>query len=128
MLGLQPLGLNDALAMPMADAFDPAQAQWSYRAEAAEILRSTQLPIPPARFQARSAAALTCRIHDAAYWAAAMKGQDFSSEDRLDTDAFNAALWRGLGTGAEPDVRNRRDLGEDRLSRLQEIKPARCAA
>jgi hypothetical protein len=31
--------------MPMADAFEPAQ--WSYRAEAAEILRSTRLPIPP---------------------------------------------------------------------------------
>ena len=128
-LGLKPLGLNDALAMPMADAFDPKRAQWSYRAEPAEILRSTQLPIPPDRFGAgRSVAALTCRAHDAAYWAAAMKGQDFSKEDRLDTDAFNAALWRGLGTGAEPDVRDRRDLGEDRLSRLREIKPAPCAS
>ena len=57
-----------------------------------------------------------------------MKGQDFSKEDRLDTDACNAALWSGFGTGAEPDVRDRRDLREDRLSRLREIKPARCAS
>jgi hypothetical protein len=57
-----------------------------------------------------------------------MKGQDFSRKDRLDTDAFNAALWSGLGTGAEPDVRDRGDLGEDRLTRLQAIKPARCAS
>jgi len=128
-LGMKPLGLNDALSMPMADAFDLKQAQWSYRAEAAAILRSTQLPIPPDRFSpAQSAAALTCPAHDAAYWAEAMKGQDFSKEDRLDTDAFNAALWSGLGTGAEPDVRDQSDLRENRLSRLKEVKPARCAS
>jgi len=57
-----------------------------------------------------------------------MKGQDFSKEDRLDTDAFNAALWSGLGTGAEPDVRDQSDLRENRLSRLKEVKPARCAS
>src|SRR5438874_4872634 len=41
-LGLKPLGLNDALAEPMADLFDPTVKQWSYRAEAADILRTTQ--------------------------------------------------------------------------------------
>ena len=101
-LGLKPLGLNDALAMPMADVFDPAQVQWSYRAEAADVLRSSQLPIPTDRFVSTTSASLACPQHDAAYWAAAMKGQDFSKEDRLDTDAFNAALWRGLGSGPEP--------------------------
>jgi hypothetical protein len=99
-LGLKPLGLNDGLATPMVDVFDPAQTEWSYRAEAADILRSTQLPIPADRFAAKlSAATTTCPGHSAAYWAAAMKGQDFSSEDRLDSAAFNAALWRGLGRG-----------------------------
>ena len=53
-LGLEPLGLNDALAMPMADVFDPGQSQWSYRAEAAEVLRTTHLPIPAERFFARN--------------------------------------------------------------------------
>jgi hypothetical protein len=57
-----------------------------------------------------------------------MKGQDFSKEDRLDTDAFNSALWRGLGRGAEPLVRDQRNLRENRLSLLNEIKPARCAS
>ena len=51
-LGLKPLGLNDSLAAPMADLFDPTQAQWSYRAEAADVLRSTKLPIPAQRFVA----------------------------------------------------------------------------
>src|SRR5207302_8846627 len=82
-VGLKPLGLNDALAMPMADLFDMRQAQWSYRAEAAGILRSTQLPIPADRFSAGGERASLCPARSAAYWAAAMKGQDFSKEDRL---------------------------------------------
>ena len=30
------------------------------------------------------------------YWDRVMAGQDFRSEDRLDTRRFNAALWEGL--------------------------------
>jgi hypothetical protein len=56
-----------------------------------------------------------------------MKGQDFSKEDRLDTRAFNSALWRGLGTGAEPSVRDGRDLSRRRPSILAEMQPAPCA-
>ena len=63
-LGLKPLGLNDALAMPMADVFDPAQSQWTYRAEAAEVLRTTQLPIPAERFVAKQSAATACTNHN----------------------------------------------------------------
>jgi hypothetical protein len=126
-LGLKPLGLNDGLAIPMADLFDPGQAKWSYRAEAADILRTTQLPIPADRFTAPRTAT-TCSGHDAGYWAAAMKGQDFRTEDRLDTDTFNTALWRGLGSGPEPLVREGRDLRRDRLSYLQGISPAPCAS
>jgi DNA-binding beta-propeller fold protein YncE len=128
-LGLKPLGLNDALAMPMADLFDMRQAQWSYRAKAAGILRSTQLPIPANRFSAaQTTAAATCSGRSAKYWAAAMKGQDFRTEDRLDTAAFNSALWRGLGSGSEPQGRDGRDLRRDRVSLLQEIRPAPCAS
>jgi hypothetical protein len=57
-----------------------------------------------------------------------MKGQDFRTEDRLDTAAFNSALWRGLGSGSEPQVRDGRDLRRDRLSLLQEIRPAPCVS
>jgi DNA-binding beta-propeller fold protein YncE len=127
-LGLKPLGLNDALAAPMADLFDPKQAQWSYRAEAADVLRGTKLPIPPDRFVApRSAAAATCTQRSSAFWAAVMKGQDFRTEDKLDTPRFNAALWEGLGSGPEPAVRDGRDLREDRAARIRDIARARCA-
>ncbi len=101
-LGLEPLGLNDALALPMADVFDTDVTQWDYRARAASVLRATQLPIPADRFEPAPAAGLSRPVRSSAYWAEAMRGQDFGTEDRLDTDAFNAALWRGLGEGPEP--------------------------
>jgi hypothetical protein len=128
LLGIKPLGLNDGLAMPMADLFDLKQRRWTYRAEAADVLRTTQLPIPNDRFVPTGERASTlCVGHTAAYWAAAMKGQDFSKEDRLDTRAFNSALWRGLGSGAEPLLRDGRDLREDRSAVLGGIKAAPCA-
>ena len=121
-LGLKPLGLNDALALPMADLFDPAQTSWSYRASAAEALRATQLPIPPERFA--PVVATACRARSAEYWSAAMRGQDFSTEDKLDTAAFNTALWNGLGTGPEPVQRGGADLSKDRAALLAGAKPA----
>ncbi len=91
-LGLPPMGLNDALAAPMNDLFDTAQSQWSYTAQISGALRSTKLPLPAAT----SAEHVIQPRRTAAWWAAATAGQDFSSEDRLDTTAFNRALWRGL--------------------------------
>ena len=126
LLGLEPLGLNDALAAPMAEVFDPSQVQWSYRAEAANVLRTTQLPIATDRFAAKQATA--CTNHAPSYWAAAMKGQNFAVEDRLDSAAFNSALWRGLGRGPEPQVRDARDLRDNRSARLSEVEPATCAS
>jgi DNA-binding beta-propeller fold protein YncE len=116
-LGLKPLNLNDALAMPMSDLFDPNQSQWSYRAEAADVLRTTQLPIPADRFAPKESADATCPRRSSKYWSTAMKGQDFSKEDRLDTPRFNSALWQGLGDGPEPTIRDGRDLHEDRSNR-----------
>jgi hypothetical protein len=56
-----------------------------------------------------------------------MKGQDFSSEDRLDTPRFNAALWQGLGSGAEPTVRDGRDLRSGRAELLKDGSRAPCS-
>jgi DNA-binding beta-propeller fold protein YncE len=125
-LGLAPLGLNDSLASPMADIFDPALADWSYTARAADVLRTTRLPIPADRFAKRVASA-QCGFRDAAYWTLAMKGQDFSKEDHLDTDRFNAALWQGLGSGPQPVTRTGADLRDGRAERLGAVAvPARC--
>ncbi len=126
-LGLKPLGLNDALTAPMADLFDPAQASWTYQARAADILRKTALPIPADRFVTATATASTaCTTRDATWWADAMKGQDFRSEDHLDATAFNAALWRGLGKGPEPVARSGADLREGRPALLAQAGVGVC--
>jgi DNA-binding beta-propeller fold protein YncE len=107
-LGLKPLNLNDAMARPMSEVFDLAAADWSFKATASKALEHTALPIP------REAFAKACPVRaprSAAYWEAAMAGQDFSREDHLDTPAFNAALWRGLAPGApEPTARSGENL------------------
>lgn len=102
-LGLEPMGLNDALAAPMADLFDAslAPSRFAYTAKVPDLLRSTALPLPAATASntvARPAAmAMTGRRkHGAAYWARVMRGQNFDREDALDTDRFNRALWRGM--------------------------------
>src|SRR5262249_11263568 len=42
-LGIGPIGLNDALAAPMSDVFDTSRADWTYKAIVPDVLRSTQL-------------------------------------------------------------------------------------
>jgi DNA-binding beta-propeller fold protein YncE len=122
LLGLKPLGLNDSLAVPMADLFDRSERGWTFEARASDVLTATALPIAKDRFEAPPAAAHATRLRDSAYWAQAMKGQDFSVEDRLDTVAFNAALWNGLGCGAERDVRSGENLSTDRAGRLAKAR------
>ena len=112
-LGLKPMGLNDGLAAPMADLFDPSTTDWQYHAVAADVLRRTALPIPAARFVPVTAAA-ACAGRSAEWWATAMKGQDFSVEDHLDTARFNSALWAGLRQGPEPTLRTAADLRSNR--------------
>jgi DNA-binding beta-propeller fold protein YncE len=98
-LGIGPIGLNDALAAPMSDVFDPNQAAWTYKAIVPDVLYSTKLPLPPADHASK-----TVPKHSAAYWTKAMAGQDFSGPDRIDPVTFNRALWRGLkGDAPYPD-------------------------
>jgi DNA-binding beta-propeller fold protein YncE len=111
-LGLGPMGLNDALAQPMADVFDPAQADWTYDARVPSVLRTTALPLPPVKSVEN---ACPVRTRSAGYWAAVMAGQNFAVEDHLDTAAFNLALWRGLkGDAPYPTSRDGRDLSVGR--------------
>ena len=123
-LGLPPLGINDGLTAPMADLFDRKQSSWNYQAVVPSILYSTQLPLPQ-KSQANIAKAPTPCLdmpkREAAYWAAAMEGQNFAVEDKLDSDAFNRAIWKGL-KGEKlpyPEVRHGHDLREGRDTLLK---------
>lgn len=45
-LGIGPLNLNDALAQPMSDIFNPSPSSWTFTATPAAILYCTSLPLP----------------------------------------------------------------------------------
>jgi len=123
-LGLSPMGLNDALAEPMSDVFDVRQADWRFQAQVPAVLRTTALPLPPAP---QAAAAAACPARSSAYWTRVMAGQDFSREDHLDTAAYNLALWRGLkGDAPYPARREGRDLSAGRAALLRKAGDA-CA-
>jgi YVTN family beta-propeller protein len=101
-LGLEPLGLNDALAAPMADVFDArlSPSVFKYSAKVPDLLRSTALPVPAATAMNGVTRPISVaaghRKHGAAYWERVMLGQNFDREDALDTPRFNRALWRGI--------------------------------
>jgi DNA-binding beta-propeller fold protein YncE len=113
-LGIKPLGLNDALQPPMSEVFSTQQATWNYKARVPAILRSTQLPLPAAT--AEKTLGPVASSHDAAYWAGKTKNFDFSAEDKLDSESFNLVLWKGLKGESQPypSDRNGQDLSRHR--------------
>jgi DNA-binding beta-propeller fold protein YncE len=126
-LGIKPLGLNDALQPPMADIFSTQQAVWTYKARVPAILRTTKLPLPAATAKDKAGAASLVPGHDAAYWADKTKDFDFSAEDKLDSESFNMVLWTGLRGDAQPYPveRDGRDLSKHRDALLRDLKKSK---
>ncbi|MDE3137423.1 MAG: hypothetical protein KGL59_12675, partial [Acidobacteriota bacterium] len=125
-LGIGPMGINDAVLSPMADAFTTEEKPWTYTAQVPEILRSTKLPLPASTAAEKAAtlqnAPYTHPLHSAAYWAAKTRGFDFSVEDRLNAPLFNRILWQGLmgNSVPYPTTRNGRDLRHNRQALLHQ--------
>jgi DNA-binding beta-propeller fold protein YncE len=123
-LGLGKLGVHDAGLPPMADAFDPSQSQWTFRATPAAVLFNTTLPItPPASL---NLASIPKPTHDAAWWEERTKNFDFSKEDRVDPEVFNRVIWKGLmGDRPYPTLRSGADLrkNRERLLKSQTTSP-----
>jgi len=93
LLGLKSANLFTGGARPMIDLFDLRQGPaWGFKAAPADILYSTQLPLPPRA----TAGPVPQPRHDAAWWSRETAGFDWTAEDRNDTGAFNAVLARGL--------------------------------
>ena len=119
-LGIGPLNINDALAVPMADVFDMNQATWSFTATPSAMLKATTLPIT---FPA--SATLLRSTHDAQYWARATAGMDFSVEDRIDFARYNHILWEGLmGAKPYPEKPSGLDLRRNRAKLLARYRKA----
>jgi DNA-binding beta-propeller fold protein YncE len=110
-LGIKPLGLNDAVQPPMAEVFSGESAAWTYEARLPAALRSTKLPVPAGK------ASYTPR-HDSAYWERVTSGLDFTAQDRVDSERFNLILWQGMMGGDKPypSERSGKDLRQQRTS------------
>jgi hypothetical protein len=96
-LGLKPLNISDAIAVPMADVFDLKQISWTYMATAARMLVGTDLPLPPSVAKLKPLEP----THSAAYWARATRGMNFRGEDNFNFARYNHILWKGL-MGSRP--------------------------
>jgi hypothetical protein len=120
-LGIKPMGLNDAVQQPMSQVFSTQQAHWDYTPRVPAILRTTQLPLPPDTEKKAGVRGVQPQ-HDAAYWAAQTSGFDFSTEDKLDSATFNLVLWKGLKGQSQPypTERDGRDLSKNRRALLQQ--------
>ena len=127
-LGIAPLNLNDASAVPMANAFDTKQAKWTFTAVPSAYLAQTTLPIPAAKFAAKTQAQLK-PLHSAAWWAEQTKGMDFSVEDHLDSNKFNRIVWTGtMGDKPYPTQRSGADLSSGRAELLRSFHLTRQQA
>ena len=103
-LGIEPLSMFDTYQRPMTDVFDLKQTSWNFRAVPSAALAGTKLPLPKKRAGARHRR--FAFAHDAAYWAAATRGYDWSAEDRINAAAYNRVLWQGIkGAEAWPSPR-----------------------
>lgn len=106
LLGIRPLGFNDANAEPMSDIFSTEPNLQPYVATIPGSLCAppVQNDLVPACFS--PAAKKTQRVadlHDGAWWADRTRGMDFSRPDHLDGAYYNALLQLGMtGRGTLP--------------------------
>ena len=98
-LGAPHINLNTAYQPPMADVFDvQSSGNWTYNAVASTILKTTSLAMNKIGVEYAEGPDILPR-HDAAYWAAATRGFDFSGEDRVPVNLMNEVMWEGLMDG-----------------------------
>jgi YVTN family beta-propeller protein len=124
-LGLKPLNVSDAIAVPMADVFDIKQKSWTYSATASRMLVDTGLPLPPTVARLKPLES----THDAAYWANVTQGMNFRVEDDFNFGRYDRILWKGLmGSRPYPEGSTGLDLSHNRAALLREYKGAQGRA
>ena len=135
-LGLEPLGINDATAEAMDGVFQFENDPWTYNAIVPDALRSTSLPLPPVSAKnslasSRRLLALAQPAHDdPASLAEKTAGMDFRVEDHVDAARFNLILWQAMkGENVPyPTVRTGMDLRKNRETLLKHWRESRTKA
>jgi DNA-binding beta-propeller fold protein YncE len=135
LLGIGYLGITDANAQPMSDAFTRNPDFTPYTAIVPGSL--CRQPVDPnlvpacANPDVEKTAAIPSR-HNKQWWAQATKDFYFGVEDKLDPEKFNRVLWAGIkGDNVPyPAERNRADLRQNRAQLLEEwrLKEAQLSA
>jgi YVTN family beta-propeller protein len=119
-LGSGHLNLNDFLAVPMTDAFDTNQKEWTFTATPSDYLCGTELNLPACQLAGHR---ILYPTHNAAYWAKVTEGMDFSMEDQVDGEQFNRILWKGLmGDKPYPSTPSGLDLRANRQQLLERYR------
>ncbi|MCU1339445.1 MAG: hypothetical protein JWO19_5026, partial [Bryobacterales bacterium] len=124
LLGLTPSSLFSAAAVPMTEVFDLNQSTWTYKPIVSDLLRTSELPLPPAT--AENSLPRTARVlayakdtRTAAYWQKKLGDMDYEEEDKLDTPRFNRELWKGtMGNKPYPKERSGKNLRTNRAAFL----------
>ena len=92
LVGLQPLGQHDAEAAPMEDVLDDHADATPYEAVVPDVLRSTNLPLPPPKPGEHTEQPR----HDGVLWGGATAGLDFVHVVAAPAAQMNRALYWGL--------------------------------
>ncbi|WGV28188.1 bifunctional YncE family protein/alkaline phosphatase family protein [Halotia branconii] len=122
-LGIGYLGMNDANAKPMSDAFTREPDFTPYTAVIPGNLCAEPVDpnlVPACKNSNAKKAAAIASLHNQQWWTQATKDFYFEVEDKLDPDKFNRVLWSGVkGENVPyPTERSHADLRENRQQLL----------
>jgi hypothetical protein len=100
-LGTEHMNLNTTYARPMSDVFDiGSSGVWTFNAVASTGIAGHGSAGDAERHGVRYGEGPVMKPkHDAADWAEATRGFDFSDVDRVPPGLFNKVLWEGLMDG-----------------------------
>ncbi|MEA5627803.1 bifunctional YncE family protein/alkaline phosphatase family protein [Nostoc sp. UHCC 0251] len=123
LLGIGYLGMNDANAKPMSDAFTRDPDFTPYTAVVPGNLCTTAVDpnlVPACKDPNVQKTAAVPSLHNQQWWAQATKDFYFEVEDKLDAEEFNRVVWAGIkgDNVAYPTERSHADLRQNRAQLL----------
>ncbi|BAY41513.1 hypothetical protein NIES2111_59090 (plasmid) [Nostoc sp. NIES-2111] len=123
LLGIGYLGMNDANAKPMSDAFTREPDFTPYTAVVPGNLCTAPVDpdlVPACKDPNVQKTIAMPSLHDKQWWMQATKDFYFEVEDKVDADAFNRVIWSGIkGDNVPyPTERSHADLRQNRAQLL----------